>query len=185
MVFQCYYSAALVVTSAVIWACSDCELEEVTIGSVLMGCLFACLWIGFGVVGYVGVVNIGLAVAVAIWNGMTVIISFMWGVIAFGTEVNHWLLAMGALVLLSLGVALAAASYIISSREIPKTPNTQGREDRRILIGMVCSIVAGLCNGSVMVPLNCFQDGCPALGVEPYTGGRLPVLAFLPSLAFG
>merc|ERR1712079_638568 len=32
---------------------------------------------------------------------------------------------------------------------------------------------------------NCFQDGCPSLGVLPYAGERLAVLAFLPSLATG
>merc|ERR1712007_153589 len=36
-----------------------------------------------------------------------------------------------------------------------------------------------------MVPMTCFSQGCPLIGVSAYTGHQLASLAFLPSLAAG
>merc|ERR1711920_367626 len=53
------------------------------------------------------------------------------------------------------------------------------------VVGILYAALLGVCNGSLMVPLTCFQNGCPSIGVHAYTGSALAALAFLPSLAAG
>merc|ERR1712048_30437 len=53
------------------------------------------------------------------------------------------------------------------------------------MIGLICASLMGVANGSGMVPMTCFGNGCPSLGVSAYEGDALPSIAFLPSLALG
>jgi len=54
--------------------------------------------------------------------------------------------------------------------------------------GVLMALLMGLFNGSVMVTITCFTDGCPVIAIpsyEQYGGTVLPPLAFLPSLIAG
>jgi len=51
--------------------------------------------------------------------------------------------------------------------------------------GLINCLGVGLFNGSLMVPMQCFQQGCDAIGIGAYEGDILAPLAFLPSLALG
>merc|ERR1712061_928250 len=53
------------------------------------------------------------------------------------------------------------------------------------VVGVICACALGVCNGSLMMSMTCFQKGCPAIGIEPYTGDVLAPLAVLPSLSVG
>merc|ERR1711865_301019 len=52
----------------------------------------------------------------------------------------------------------------------------------KFLKGVICAIGCGLLNGSLMVPVTCFQNGSTLLGVTAYSGTVLAPIAFLPSL---
>ena len=52
-------------------------------------------------------------------------------------------------------------------------------------VGICSACALGVCNGSLMVSLTCFQNGCPTIGVTKFSGGVLAPLAFLPSLSAG
>jgi glucose uptake protein GlcU len=213
MVFQCYYSVAVAFVSFVIWAIAgSSEGITFTTSSFGMGLLFGVLWITSQVFGYLAITEIGYAVGPAIWVGVTIVISFIWGVAAFNNEVKDWFGAIGAIAVLLLGVSLAAGSSIISDRQqqqareqlmdgqqaAPSAPDAEQNADdstakqgesppakKGFLFGTLCAVALGLCNGSMMVSMNCFQSGCDVIGVQAYTGDVLAPLAFLPSLAAG
>jgi len=141
------------------------------------------------------------------YGSVTITVSFLWGVIVFGNPVKNWFGAIGAIVMLLLGVVVAAVSSRISdqhkqasapiqedSRELRLVEGNVGsngspeRADKpggKALFGAVCACGLGLCNGTLMVAPTCFQNGCSAIGIAEYTGNQLAPLAFLPSLAVG
>jgi glucose uptake protein GlcU len=172
-----------------------------------MGLLFGVLWITSQVFGYLAITAIGYAVGPAIWVGVTIVISFIWGVAAFDNQPKSWIGAIGAIAVLLLGVSLAAASSMISERnerqareqllDEQKTQDAENVESaakeegaspdraKGFVFGTLCAMALGLCNGSMMVSTLCFQNGCDVIGVQKYTGSILAPLAFLPSLAAG
>jgi len=226
MVFQCYSSVAVVVVSMVIWAIAGSSAGLTFTGSSFsMGVLFAALWIYSQICGFNAVQAIGYAVAPAIWIGVTITGSFLWGVLAFHTPVSNWPGAIAAIVLMISGVILAAYSSTLSDEQESKAsgkhmslteestkdssdeeeeqresaedssvelPDAGGSGDEDTVagvgsfgLGVVYACLIGICNGSLMMPMTCFQIGCPSIGVEAYTGDALAPLAFLPSLACG
>jgi glucose uptake protein GlcU len=160
--------------------------------------LFGVLWIISQGLGFVAISSIGYAVAPAIWIGATIITSFVWGLI-FHNPVKSWIFAILAIVFLLLGVNLSAISSVVSDREGQASVIAEdmqgglslvsdGKKEKgtsAFVTGAIAAVLLGLCNGSLMVCMTCFGDGCPSIGVEKYTGTSLPSLAFLPSLALG
>jgi len=204
MVFQCYYSFAVAAISMLIWlAAGSSDGLTFNASSFSMGAFFATLWIISQVCAYNAINAIGYAVAPAIWIGVTIGVSFVWGVAVFDNPVHSWPGAVGALALMLVGVCLAAASSAISDRQSQRSARelAQGvsQTDHGALLeasrkspaagaavfGIISACFLGLCNGSLMVSLTCFQHGCAAIGVEAYKGSVLAPLAFLPSLAAG
>lgn len=211
MVFQVYYSVAVAVVSFLIWAIAGSQDGMWFTGSSFcMGLLFGVLWIISQVFGYLAIQNVGYAVGPAVWVGVTITVSFVWGVAVFNTPVNSWPGAIGAIAMLLLGVVLAAGSSVISNQqqqqkenqarealtqEAPEAPEAkeetegeggeEGAGGNKFIFGVLSACGLGLCNGTLMVSLTCFDQGCDSIGVQPYTGTVLAPLAFLPSLAAG
>lgn len=213
MVFQVYFSVAVALVSFVIWALAGSQDGLTFDGSSFsMGLLFAVLWITSQVLGYLAINEVGYAVGPAIWVGVTIVVSFIWGAGVFGNKVHSWFGAIGAIATLLLGVALAAASVLISDKQqrearmqllaaekvsdAEKAENAdnamvskEGEESPAssggFAFGALCAVGLGVCNASIMVPTVCFGNGCDVIGVQPYSGNLLPPLAFLPSLAAG
>lgn len=206
MVFQVYYSLAVVITSMMIWLVAASSSGFYFTGSSFaMGLAFSSCWICLGAVAYNAVSIVGYAVAPAIWMGVTIVTSFVWGVCAFNNSVHSWFGSVAALVLMIGGVGLAASSSGVSDREqeraqrearqalaaelrtgesLPSQCSTKPTSGLMIF-GIASACIAGAVNGSLMVFLNCFQHGCPAIGVSAYRGSVLAPLAFLPSLSLG
>lgn len=199
MVFQCYYSSAVAFVSFVIWCAAGSSAGLAFSGSSFAyGLLFAVLWISSQVFAYKGIQILGYAVGPAIWIGVSICMSFMWGVVAFGEEVNSAVGAFAAIAVLLIGVALAATSSKISDldqkkardmlvQEKPDGAETKDAPAGNAVFGFMCALGVGLTNGSTMVPLSCFQKGC--FGIEKFNAdaydGEIAALAFLPSLALG
>merc|ERR1711920_777534 len=135
-----------------------------TSGSIAMGALFAVLWISSQICAYNAIQIIGYAVGPAIWIGLTIIISFIWGVVVFGNPVPSWPGACAALLSLVIGVCLAAASSQLAKkgqREL-SSADTEGstgaavltdennsikRSAGNLFFGIACSMGCGLANG--------------------------------------
>lgn len=203
MVFQCYNSSAVAAVCLVIWVLAgSAEGMTFTSSSFSMGVLFGTLWIVTQILAYQAVQGVGFAVASAIWRGITIVVSFGWGVAVFHNPVHDWPRAMLALVLMVAGVGLATVSGVVSDmgkRAVApllsadseqssnqEEPSSDVNSDKaKLFAGIVYAIVLGFVNGSLMAPVTCFHDGCESIGVQAYTGTTLAPLAFLPSLAAG
>lgn len=196
MVFQVYMSLSCAFVSFIIWmfaGMGESSGPIITGSSFFMGVVFGVIWIGAQVLAFNGISILGYAVAPAIWIGTTIVTSFVWGSAVFGNTVSNWPLAIGSLAVLLMGVALATYSSMVSDREKaskeekslnPQETKGEGSKGSP-LFGLVCAILMGIANGSGMVPMTCFGNGCPSLGVSKYEGESLASVAFLPSLAVG
>merc|ERR1740123_2040404 len=92
-----------------------------TSSSISMGLLFGLLWIVTQICAYKAVQAIGLSVGPAIWVGVTIVVSFLWGILVFHNRVHDWVGAIRAMALMIVGVCLAAASSVISDKHSTST----------------------------------------------------------------
>jgi len=197
---QCYYSFAVAAVSMLIWSVAGSSGGlTFNASSFSMGVFFATLWILSQVFGFNAINAIGYAVAPAIWIGVTICVSFVWGVAVFNNPVHSWPGAVAALTLMLVGVCLAASSSTISDSQEQRRARQVSPTDSGVLLaanqkspgagmavfGIISACLCGLCNGSLMVSLTCFQNGCDAIGIRKYEGSVLAPLAILPSLAVG
>jgi hypothetical protein len=104
LVFQLYYAAGVVVSCMIIWAISR---EPLCVSP--WGCIFAMSWIGSQFFAYSAISSIGYAVGPAVWGGVTIVVSFTWGVV-FGDPVQSTIGSAFALFVLVFGIFLAAST---------------------------------------------------------------------------
>lgn len=67
------------------------------------GLISGLLWVTGGVCGIFGITNSGLALSVGTWSCVTVLISFLWGVVVFGEKLNSIPFTLLGIVLLLAG----------------------------------------------------------------------------------
>uniref|UniRef100_A0A7S4Q7Y3 EamA domain-containing protein n=1 Tax=Alexandrium monilatum TaxID=311494 RepID=A0A7S4Q7Y3_9DINO len=218
MIFTSYYGLATAFVSVLIWAVAGSQ-DGLTLngGSFAMGALFGFAWTASQMFAYTGVQILGYAVGPAIWIGITICVSFVWGTLVFGNPVISLPGALLAIALLLVGVCLAAASSRLSdmrqqlaherelalqltsvegiegvaeaggnkSAQLQTEGSARGPAGGSVLFGLLNCVGVGIFNGSLMVPMRCFQQGCSSIGIHAYEGNVLAPLAFLPSLALG
>jgi len=78
-----------------------------------IGIISGLLWVPAGTVGIYGVRNAGIAVCVGTWSGVTVLVSFIWGLFIFGEQVRSRVQTFLAVVLLLFG--LSGMAYFSAS----------------------------------------------------------------------
>mmetsp|Transcript_36720 Transcript_36720/g.98379 ORF Transcript_36720/g.98379 Transcript_36720/m.98379 type:complete len:397 (+) Transcript_36720:66-1256(+) len=205
MIFQVYFSIGVAACSLLIWAAAGGAKDPVL---SWLGFVFGGIWIVQQVFAFNAVQLVGYAVGPAIWAGLTMVVSFTWGVTAFGHVVSSWRGSCPALGLLVLGVCLAAASGSDTARKLGRRQLRQAQEGTygtccedgllvpadaagpargalRTALGCGCAVAVGLMNGTLMVPVTFFQSGSSTLGISGYKGNLLSPIAFLPSLSIG
>ncbi|KAK3260043.1 hypothetical protein CYMTET_30986 [Cymbomonas tetramitiformis] len=202
LVFQFYYSTGCAITSVLVWLISD--LQEFSFS--YWGFVFGLTWVSSQVCAYQAIAKLGYAAGPAIWAGLTIVVSFVWGVAAFHNSVRSILGAVGGLLVLIVGICIAASA----SSSLPATLEARFRKSgdypiirsleeqfleeryleggadksaQNFASGVFWAVATGLLNGSQMVPLQCFSNGC--FGSPAYTGSAGASVAFLPSLAVG
>lgn len=207
MVYQVYFSVSVSATLFLIWlVAASSEPMTFTGSSFSMGILFAVLWISSQISAYEAISRLGYAVGPAVWIGVTICSSFAWGCAAFGNPVKSGPGSALAIFALLSGVCCAAGSSMWSDvlkkqarqrlvaaqalnreAEEPKEDEdvSDGDSSRRLTLGFTACVFTGLCNGSLMVPMTCFENGCASVGVDAYGGMELAPLAFLPSQSAG
>merc|ERR550532_3759204 len=80
-----------------------------------MGATFGLFWTTSQLCAFHAIKILGLSVGPAIWIGVTICVSFLWGTVVFSNPVPNVLGAAAALCLLVLGVGLAAGSSHLSA----------------------------------------------------------------------
>mmetsp|Transcript_13673 Transcript_13673/g.41307 ORF Transcript_13673/g.41307 Transcript_13673/m.41307 type:complete len:433 (+) Transcript_13673:278-1576(+) len=70
------------------------------------GIVGASIWVVNGVAAVVAIQAAGLAVSQALWSGLSVFVSFIWGAVLFHEPIANRLLALAGLVLMAAGMAV-------------------------------------------------------------------------------
>jgi len=192
MVWQVPYSYTAAIVLFAIWLCTGAS-DGLTFSasSLAYGIAFAVLWIASQLMAFKAIQILGFAVAPAIWIGVTIIVSFLWGSLAFQNPVHNVVGAASGLALLILGVRLATlADKMAETSEVKvdvqalAETETSASTKGSPFLGFICAVVMGLLNGTMMAPMTCFSQGC--FGTEPFDkSDQIPAMAFLPSLAAG
>jgi len=171
VVFQLYYSLSIFCSSFLVLAYNPWVFTP-------FGIAGAAFWVPASILSIFAINYLGMSVAVGTWAGVTIVVSFLWGSIVFRDPVHSILLSVVALSLLIggiLGLSLSNSEFVknlgnkrtsqrninVAEDEAPllnddtqqaaenKAPNATGK-----LIGLMCALVLGVLNGSMMVPLR-------------------------------
>eukprot|EP00123_Amoebidium_parasiticum_P010261 comp19990_c0_seq1/m.24444 comp19990_c0_seq1/g.24444 ORF comp19990_c0_seq1/g.24444 comp19990_c0_seq1/m.24444 type:complete len:397 (-) comp19990_c0_seq1:363-1553(-) len=148
----------------------------------LWGIAGAALWVATQIMAMIAVKHTGYAMSPAVWGGVTIIVSFLWGVIAFHQHPKSLIGSVLGIAVLTAGVILVAVckdarvvgavracvGMNASEREEeekapllsgpPSTIEPQAETDviaeqgTSIAIGLGTAASMGLINGSLMVP---------------------------------
>jgi len=191
MVFQCYSSIGIAGVSLLV-------LTYVPWKFSWWGIAGAGMLVLIQVFAFNAISALGYAVGPAIWAGITIVVSFLWGSLKFGEQVESVPGAVCSLLLMIIGIAgiascetglplrLAAMLGCGSADEnanyegMPAEEDKEGGEEEGPKVGKamggVFCVVVGLLNGSLMVPFKYLADDLPA---------NDPPIAYLGSFAVG
>jgi len=111
LVFQIYLSTGVALCSLLVLTYTEFYFSW-------WGVLGAGLWVFSQPFAFLGISALGYSVALAIWAGLTIIVSFLWGSIVFGEHVASIFQAILSLSLLVLGICGVAASETSLPRRI-------------------------------------------------------------------
>jgi len=177
-VYQMYYSAA---------AGLACMLVAIYARPVVFspwGILGAAIWVGSAIPSFVAISAIGMAQGPAIWAGLTVLVSFLWGLVVFREEVRSLPLAvLGVVVIIAgiFGVSMCEQRFFSrllgrappDSEATPLVMEGGGEQTRsskpevvadsaatakRRITGVCAALLVGLLNGSLMVPFHYYME---------------------------
>ncbi|KAK3263953.1 hypothetical protein CYMTET_27276 [Cymbomonas tetramitiformis] len=162
IIFQFYKASACFLTSFL-------TLFYVDFKFTYWGIVGAAIWVVNGTLAIVAVQKAGLGVAQALWSGLSIFVSFVWGTVVFGEPVKHIGLCVVALLLMAIGMAgigLAAAGRFKEplGQDLEQTRRLIMDEDagrgkyevrnNNFRIGILCAVYVGFANGSFMMPLK-------------------------------
>lgn len=168
VVFQLYYSLAIFCSSFLVLIYKPWVFTY-------WGVVGAGLWVPASILSIFAINALGLSVAVGIWAGATIVVSFVWGAAVFPKDnpVHNLPLSFLALFLLVVGIAglsLSNSPFVTG----PTTPNRKKDDENQTInepllypddieakkstaqriIGVGCALGLALLNGSMMVPLR-------------------------------
>ena len=184
MLFQLYVSAGVFLSSFVVIpflgynpdlsgkpaAGTDLVFEPL---GLVAGALFV-LAISFS---FLAVCNVGVALGQGVWGGIAIIVSYIWGVVAFSNPIGSPLLAAIAMLLLCSGVFGIAFCEAIGNQlcsqdgdasnsieaggatqsfEVTTTESdsTEGGHAGNRVLGMIYASCVGFCGGSILAPMH-------------------------------
>ncbi len=146
ILLQFYYALSVFVLSLPTLAKIDLPIDVETF---ISGSISGCIWVIANCFSFIAIKHIGMAISVSIWAGISVLVSFAWGIIVF-PESNKFNLIYGgiSISLLVIGVTTISIPSYISSDKTQKNK----------IIGTVCAIIMGLFNGSLFVPFQYLSE---------------------------
>jgi glucose uptake protein GlcU len=164
MGFQIYMSVSIVITSALVLITQEWSFTW-------LGTASAALWVPTSLLSLVAVKFIGISVGQSIWAGITVIISFIWGVALFGEHPASLGLALLGLVMILAGIVGLSvcnseaikrcgkkrvltdeAEQLLAADRINDEPVAAPVNKRAFLFGFLAALGCGITNGTMLVP---------------------------------
>ena len=177
ILLQFYYALSVFVLSLPTLAKIDLPIDVETF---ISGSISGCIWVIANCFSFIAIKHIGMAISVSIWAGISVLVSFAWGIIVF-PESNKFNMIYGGISigLLVIGVTTISIPSYISSDKTRKNK----------IIGTVCAIIMGLFNGSLFVPFQYLSqrdtsevsqlDGSEIAFLFPFAISSLTISIFL------
>jgi len=194
LVFQLYYSFSIFCSSFLVLSYNPWVFTP-------WGIAGAALWVPASILSIWAINYLGMSIAVGVWAGMTIVVSFLWGALAFPSDntVKSIPLSVVALLLLVIGIGCLSLSNSEFVKKLGQSKNNQGinTEDEaspllkdeeeskkansstaKKIIGLICALVLGIFNGSMMVPLHFTPDN--AKGINYIVSFGIGVLIVTP-----
>eukprot|EP01114_Cavostelium_apophysatum_P013446 TRINITY_DN3260_c0_g1_i1.p1 TRINITY_DN3260_c0_g1~~TRINITY_DN3260_c0_g1_i1.p1 ORF type:complete len:349 (+),score=8.01 TRINITY_DN3260_c0_g1_i1:84-1130(+) len=139
------------------WACitSVIPFTYTAFSYTPWGIISGLLWIPGGVCAIVAINCIGLGVAMGFWSGIIVMGNFFFGVVVFREPLHNVPLAIGGVVLLSVGVAGMALASAVFKPPVASHGNVQ--RPRRLSITQTINEADPLLPSGEITEVNFFQ----------------------------
>ncbi|PRP78327.1 zinc carboxypeptidase [Planoprotostelium fungivorum] len=192
VVFQVYYSISIFLSSWIVLAWAHDEFRFTYYGFISAAC-----WVPASILSIFAINHLGMSVAVGVWAGVTIVVSFIWGAFLDGVQSPRYsysgiaVLVVGVL-LLSLSSSEFVAnlgkkkkdqnstvytpayspihetSPLLHGEDKPKAINVDGSRKsyndepalpigepkKNSTIGLICAVLLGAMNGSMLVPMR-------------------------------
>lgn len=175
--FQVYISIGSALTGAFI-AGVTAAVSPTVFQYPWLGSIGAAMWVLCMLAAYNAINGLGVAIAPAGWSGITVLVAFILGSVLFHETIDNHLGAILSLLGVLLGIACVAICRNVDkllgapSVNVPLIPQADMTRSRTTSI--LCVLLMGIVNGSLMVPSTLFFQDNPE-GVYSY------ILAFTSS----
>jgi glucose uptake protein len=140
LLFHIYLLLGIFILSILLWSYVPVHVDEyVTIAAIVQSILF----LPANILAIAAIQQIGIATAISIWAGTSILVSFIWGItlLSASNQVTDPLYCVFALLLLIVGLVI----FVIAFRlEIKK--------DEPVWSGIISAFIVGLLNGCLLVP---------------------------------
>ncbi|XP_065179691.1 transmembrane protein 144 homolog A-like [Sycon ciliatum] len=177
-VFQVYLSIGVSGTLMCVAFYTPTDFDPIML--LTWGIIGAGLLVPCQIFGYIAINNVGYAVGPAVWAGLTMVVSFLWGVLMFKEELESLPGSIGGLCLLCVGIGGAAmcqsevpnrvvgmcfghsedeqrSLLSVQSSKPSEGDSSQSGGGGSFIIGITAAIVVGVLNGSLMVPFHYYS----------------------------
>jgi len=181
MVFQVYAGLAVSLSSLLVLTYNEFIWSW-------WGVLGAGLWMSSQPFAFFAINLIGVALAPAIWAGTTIVVSFIWGAALFGEGVQVGLCVLAIVVLIAgiAGVTASgtdlphhlAAKIFKNYHAVAQDHHDEVKDEShekdpinsstvtksststrmKKILGVICALIMGVMNGSLMVPFTLYVD---------------------------
>uniref|UniRef100_A0A7S0WS46 EamA domain-containing protein n=1 Tax=Pyramimonas obovata TaxID=1411642 RepID=A0A7S0WS46_9CHLO len=134
----------------------------------IWGIVGAGIWVINGTLAIFAIQKAGLGIAQSVWSGLSIFVSFIWGVFIFGEPVRSVEYCFLSMILMAIGIvglAMAAAGmfkdtkagnadYQLMTADEDGNNKYHSKNGSDFKIGMAAAIYVGFANGSLMTPLK-------------------------------
>eukprot|EP00732_Lithocolla_globosa_P004096 Lithocolla_globosa_v1_NODE_3602_length_1625_cov_25.538217.p1 type:complete len:347 gc:universal NODE_3602_length_1625_cov_25.538217:419-1459(+) len=195
MVFQVYFSGSVSLTTLLVLTYNPFVWSW-------WGVAGGALWTVIQPFAFMAVNWVGISVGQSTWSGITILVSFLWGLLFFNEEITSLPLCLTGIAILAFGIAMISvstttypnqwASRLFGWKKYQEVAMNEGQDDQYIeqrkddveqtslrdrVLGTGCTIIVGLLNGSQMVPFSLFVEQQKELNGDAAEGLELAYLA--------
>lgn len=128
------------------------------------GLITAIIWTIANPIAYYAVQLIGIGIAISIWVGISIVVSFLWGQIAF-QSVNQFEnsgIAIMSIIILVISVGITSTlDTNVHKKNLEKNDENENKDDKddkddnkQKIIGITCAVIMGILNGTMFVPIQ-------------------------------
>jgi len=152
IIIQIYYSISIFVLSQFILFLTPFPKD---FNILLAGSASGFIWSVSNTCAVSAIKRIGISASLSIWAGITILVTFLWGVLIFPDENNikNYFVAVLAIILLIIGVIGISLSSWEKEHLFSHNENFQ----KKYIIGISYAITMGILNGSLWVPIQFFK----------------------------